>query len=367
MNLKTALYGLVILLMLALAACGNDNGNEPIEEGDDDLNVNAGNNENADADDGNEVAADDGEVYEIRIGHVLGEDYHYTKGAEYFKDLVEERSDGRIEVEVYPGSQLGDEREMMEGMQIGSVEMGVLTTGPLSGFVPEVGLLDLGYLFEDNETAQEVLTGPIGDQINDLMVDVGIRNLGLLDLGFRNVYSDVPVTSLEDLEGMSIRTLETPAHLALFEELGANPTPMGFSELYSALQQGVVDAAENTADAYYDNRHFEVSPEYSETNHVYMSVMYMISEEFYQSLPQDLQDIVTEAVTETVDYHNDLAKEIQDEVYELLEEEGVTIHTIDDLTPFIEAAEPSWYEMAEEIPGGVELLEDLLEQIDNAS
>lgn len=332
----------LLFMLVVLAACGSESSKEA-----------------SSADEGGSESGED--VYKIKIGHVGSDTQHYTTAAEHFKELVEERSEGRIAVEIFPSSQLGDEREIYEGMQMGTVEMGILSSGPAAGFVPEMALLDLGYLYETREIAQEILNGPIGEKLNEKMIDEGIRRLGVIDIGFRHMYGNEAITSVEDFKSTVIRTLETPAHVALFEELGANPTPMGYSELYTALQQGVVDLAENTPDFFYDSGHQEVVTDYSLTSHVYLTIMHLISEDFYQSLPEDLQSIVTEAVEETVDFHNSVIEEQQSEALELLEADGVTIHEIDDLTPFIEEAKKSWAEVAEEIPGGMELLEEILD------
>lgn len=348
---------LLILLILALTlvittACGSasESGGSG-SEGANNASPNSGSSDPEGSDD----------VYTIKIGHVGSDTQHYTTAAKHFKELVEERSEGRIEVEIYPSSQLGDEREIYEGMQMGTVEMGILSSGPAAGFVPEMALLDLGYLYETREIAQEVLNGPIGEKLNEKMIEAGIRRLGVIDIGFRHIYGNSPITSVNDLQGLTIRTLETPAHIALFEELGANPTPMGFSELYTGLQQGVVDLAENTPDFFYDSGHQEVVSDLSLTSHAYLTIMHLISEQFYQNLPEDLQTIVTDAADETITYHNEVIAEQQAEAFNLLEEDGITIHEIDDLTPFIEVAKKSWPGVAEEIPGGMELLEEILE------
>lgn len=342
-NLKSPLFALLGVFILVLVACSSsETDGTPSASGE----SNSGSEE----------------TYTIKIGHVLDENYHYQDGANKFKELVEERSDGRINVEVYANSQLGNERDMLEGMQLGTVEMGIISSGPMAGFVPEFSLLDLGYLFKNNEIAQEVLYGPIGDRLNEQMIDIGIRRLAFIDAGFRNVYASKPVQSVEDLKGLKIRTLETPAHLELFRQLEAAPTPMAYSELYTSLQQGVVDAAENVPEAFFSSRHFEVAKVYSQTEHVYLTMMYLINEKFYSALPEDLQTIVSEAALEASEYHNEVIKQVKAEIYNSLEENGVEVVTVEDRTPFIEAAKKSWKIMAETVPNGEELLNEILEQ-----
>lgn len=352
---KIKLLGILTVLLavvLVVSACGSSSssGGSTSTSGNTSSSSNGGN------------GSDDGKTYTIKIGHVLTEDYHYTDGAKKFKELVEERSNGRITVEIYPNAQLGDEREMLEGLQMGTIEMGIISSGPVAGYVPQMALLDLGYLFESNEIAQKVLNGPVGDELNEKMIEVGFRNLAFLDMPYRSIYASKPIKSVEDLKGLKIRTLETPAQLELFKALGAAPTPMGYSEVYTALQQGVIDAAENVPDALYSSKHYEVAKHYSLTNHFYLIMMYLISEDFYQSLPEDLQQIVSEAAVEAAEYENGLIREILVDVYNKLEAEGVTIHEIDDLSPFIERAKESWKVIASQVEGGEELLQKVLEE-----
>ncbi|MCM3715912.1 TRAP transporter substrate-binding protein [Alkalihalobacillus oceani] len=350
--MKKLVVLLTMMVLFALTACGSGSTDTGAESG------------GAAGETSSEGASSE-ETFTIKIGHVLDENYHYQDGANHFKELVEERSDGRIIVDVHANSTLGNERDMLEGMQMGTVEMGIISSGPMAGFVPEFALLDLGYLFDSSEIAQEVLTGPIGEQLNEKMLDVGIRRLATIDAGFRNIYASKPIQTVEDLQGLKIRTLETPAHLELFQELGAAPTPMAYSELYTGLQQGVVDAAENVPEAFYSSQHFEVSKVYSETQHVYLTMMYLISEDFYNQLPADLQEIVAEAAAEAAEYHNGVIAEVKADIYQSLEESGVEIVQVDDLTPFIEGAKASWVKIAESVPNGDALLADILEATGN--
>lgn len=305
-------------------------------------------------------AGDGGEKYTIKLGHVMDTNHHYQKGAEKFKELVEQKTNGRVQVQIYPNSQLGAERAMLEGMQLGTIEMGIITSGALSNFVPEFAVLDLGYLFKDSKQAQEVLNGPVGQELSEKMAQVGIRNLGFLDAGFRSVYAKKPVRTPDDLKGMKIRTMENPAHIALFKALGANPIPMNYSELYTALQQGTVDGAENVVDVFYKSKHYEVAPVFSETNHVYLVVMYMISEKFFQGLPPDIQQAIQEAAREAIQYENSVFVEHRNEAYNKLKEAGVTVVQIDDVTAFQQKAKQSWREVVKNIPNGQDLLDKIM-------
>ncbi|MEL7564262.1 MAG: TRAP transporter substrate-binding protein [Dehalobacterium sp.] len=300
------------------------------------------------------------EKYTIKIAHVMDENHHYQAGAEKFKELVEAKTNGRAKVDIYPSSQLGAERAILEGMQMGTIEMGIVTSGALSGFVPEFGVLDLGYLFKDNKQAVQVLSGTVGGKLSEKMAEKGIRNLGFIDCGFRSFYGKRPITKPEDFKGIKVRVMENPAHQALFSALGASPVPMAFNELYTGLQQGTVDGAENVIDVYDSTKHYEVAKEFSETNHVYLIVMFMISDKVYQSLPADIQEAIASAAKEAIPYEETVYQKNCDDAVAKLKEAGATINVIPDLTPFQNKAKAGWKAVAEKIPGGEELFNEVL-------
>jgi tripartite ATP-independent transporter DctP family solute receptor len=300
--------------------------------------------------------------FTIKITHVLSAKHHYTAGANKFKEIIEAQSNGRIKVDVYPNAQLGGERAVLEGLQMGSIEMGIITSGALSGFVPEFAILDLGYLFRDNDEAMKILNGPVGKKLSKRMVEVGIRNLGFINFAFRSVYCNKPVTKLTNLEGLKIRTMENPAHQALFRALGASPVPMAWPELYTGLQQGTIDAAENSPDVLWASKQYEVAKQYSLTEHVFNVVMYMISERFHKTLPSDLQQMVASAAKEALEFENGIIKRDIKNALVKLKEAGVVVHEVKNKKPFMDAAKKSWDEMLTKIPNGQEYLKEILKQ-----
>ncbi|WP_338833221.1 Solute-binding protein [Moorella humiferrea] len=302
---------------------------------------------------------DTGKKYTLKITHVMDNNHHYQKGAEKFKELVEKKTNGQVQVQIYPSGQLGAERAILEGMQMGTIEMGIVTSGALSNFVPEFAVLDIGYLFKDNKQAQQVLNGEVGKTLMAKMDQVGIHSLGWLDVGFRSVYAKKAITKPEDLKGLKIRTMENPAHIALFKSLGANPIPVNWNELYTSLQQGVVDAAENVVDVYYNSKQYEVAPYFSETNHVYLVVGFMISKSIWDKLPADIQQAIQESATEAIKYENSVFEQQKTEAYEKLKAAKVTITPITDLAPFQNLAKQSWADVAKKIPNGDALLEQI--------
>jgi len=312
-----------------------------------------------------EATEDSGKTYNIKITHVLDASHHYQAGAMKFKEIVEAGSGGRITVEVFPNSQLGGERVVLEALQLGTIEMGIISSGALSGFIPDFSIFDLGYLFMDNVVAQKVLYGELGNTLSAQMIEKGIRNLGFLDCGFRSVYGRAPVRKPEDLKGIKIRTMENPAHQALFRALGASPVPMAWPELYTGLQQGTVDAAENVVDVLYSSKQYEVAKHYSLTNHVYQVTMFMVSERFFQQLPANFQELVTRAAEEAIAYENQVFLTDREKALSSLKAAGVQIYTLPNLGPFQEMAKKSWGDLVKTLPNGQKNLEIILREIGN--
>lgn len=332
-----SLIVIVLLLSLALVGCGGGGGDTQ-----------------ADADnEGKET------TYKIRLSHVLPES-HATHIAlrDAFKKYVEEKSEGRITVELYPNAQLGGDRQAIESVQLGTHEMTCPAAAPLSGFEPKFQVFDLPFLFKSREAAYKALDGELGNKLNEMLVGSGLKNLAYPQNGFRHVSNNRgPIEKPEDLKGLKIRTMENPVHMATFKALGANPTPISFGELYTALQQGTVDAQENPPAIVATSKFYEVQKYYSLTGHVYAAACLLINEDFFASLPEDLQKIVEEGALNFKDEQRRLLNEQDAELLAKLEEEGMEIN---ELTPeqkekFIEATK-SVYDEFKDVIG-----EDLIE------
>lgn len=217
-------------------------------------------------------------------------------GFELFKKMTEENSKGEIQVQLYPAGQLGDARTIVEGVQMGTIEVGDVENGPMGRFVPEAMLWDLPFIFRDIEHVHAVLDGPIGKEVQDKFLKLGIRHLGFNDGGFRNfTNSKRPIKTVADLAGMKIRVMESEVMIATINGFGASAIPMAFGELYSALQQGVVDGQENPMNLIESQRFYEVQKYLSQTEHFYYPRQFIISEKFYQKLSPEHQKIVAEA------------------------------------------------------------------------
>lgn len=235
--------------------------------------------------------------YTIKVAYI-GSDSHPTMKAmkEVFAKEVEEGSKGKIKVELYPNGQLGGDREISEAVQMGTIQMAIPSSSPLAGFDKRIQALDLPYLFTSKKAAFEATDGILGEKINSYFAAKGILILGYQENGFRHVTNNrKPVKSPADLKGLKIRTMENPMHLAFFKALGANPTPMSWGELYTALQQGTVDAQENPYAMIDDGKFYEVQKYVSETGHVFSYEVLIANKKFIDGLPADLNKLVIKA------------------------------------------------------------------------
>src|SRR5699024_6302014 len=271
---------------------------------------------------------------------------------------VEKESDGKITVEIHTDGQLGDDNELIEGMGIGSIDMGMIGVEPMTTLSPKLMATNLPFLFDDRETAYRVLDGELGEEmVENLPDEQNIRALGYFENGFRDITnSKGAIKKPQDLEGLDIRTPESSISLSIFESLGANPTPMDFGELYSALDQGVVDGQENPL-ALTDSSNFsEVQDYVSLTEHIYSPMILTISEEVWDDMPSDLQETVEDAADKAKEYEREESKNQEEEIIENLEEE-IEVNEVDK-EPFIEGTEKVYDELKSDIG------EDYLEKIE---
>ncbi len=220
---------------------------------------------------------------------------------EIFAKEVESRTEGRVVVEVFPASALGDEREVIELVVLGAVHAACPANAPLATFVPELLVLDLPFLFEDRAHLYRVLDGAALEALGPPLLQRGMRLLGFFDIGLRHVMTrNAPVGSGADLEGLKIRTMENPLHLAAFRAFGANPLPMAYGELYSALEQGVIDGAEAAAANYFHRRFHEVAPYWAEIGWMHLVAPFVMNESFFASLAEPERRAVLEAAAAAI-------------------------------------------------------------------
>ena len=280
---------------------------------------------------------------QITIGHTVAADSHYGIGAQAFLNTLAEVSGGAWSGTQAPAGQLGGERDMIEGLQIGSVDMVITSTGPLGNFVPEVFALDLPFLFRDYDHARAVLDGEIGQELLDRMRDADLVGLAWTENGFRHVTnSQRPIRTPEDLDGLKLRTMENRVHMEAFQNMGAAPTPMAFPELFSALQQGVVDGQENPIVVITASNFWEVQNHVSMTGHVYSPAIILVSPILWDGLSEEEQGWFQEAAAASVEATRSEVLRLEEEGIALMEERGMEVITEIDRAPFQALAEAAY-------------------------
>lgn len=287
----------------------------------------------------------------IRLAYDVAESHPSHKATvEKFKAMLEQGSGGNITVELYPNSQLGSLSENMESMRIGDLEMAYLNDGTISASVPEFSVVGLPYLWSSIDAAHEALDGDFGDYLSQkLLDDCNIINLGYGDVGFRNITnSKHEVKTPDDLKGLKIRTMTNPLHVEYFTALGSIPTPMSFSELFTALQQKTVDGQENPTALIYNNAIYEVQSYMTITEHVWTSCPMCIAADFFNNLPSDYQKLIQEAAAATISYQRELITQQNADLASKIEDAGVKVTTLtdDEKEAFKKIAEDTVYKTA---------------------
>ena len=243
----------------------------------------------------------------IKVGHGANEQYHMHRALLKFEELVEERSGGDFDVQIFPSSQMGPDREMIEGVQTGVLEMAVSPSSFFAGWDPAFAVIELPYMYPSKEVALDVLNGDAGDEMLARLENQGLVGLGWMENGLRHITNNVrPIKTPEDLQGIKLRTMKVPAHVDTFKALGANPTPMNFGEVYSALQQGVIDGQENPVALIDSQRFYEVQKHVSLTGHVFTVYIPVVGEWFWSGLTEDQQSLLREAMTDAAAYQQEL-------------------------------------------------------------
>ena len=293
---------------------------------------------------------------EIEVGHSTTLDSHYGMGMTRFGEVLEELSGGEMTLIQHPAAALGGEREMIEAVQIGALDMVITSTGPLPNFVPETQVLDLPFLFRDYDHARGVLDGELGQEMLAKIDEAGFKALAWTENGFRHITnSQRPIKTPEDLAGLKIRTMENPIHLKAFEALGAAPTPMSFAELFTALQQGVVDAQENPIVVISVSNFSEVQDHLTLSGHLYSPAIILMSQSFWDGLTEEQQGWVMQAAKESVEVTRNRVTELEETGVDKLREQGMEVVTEIDREAFEAAVQPAYEQYTSQF--GDELIE----------
>ncbi len=324
-----------LFLMLVLAACG-------------------GTNDSPDTD-GSEGGSSDADTVTLRLAENQPEDYPTTIGAKEFARLVEEKTDGRYKIEVYAGGQLGDERSVIEQVQLGTIDLTRVNGIPLTEFSDEIGVLSMPYLFESDEQKWEVLNGDIGEELLATFEDSNMFGLAYYDSGERSFYnSKHPIKEPGDLNGLQIRVQQSEMAIDIVEALGASATPMEYGEVYSALQTGMIDGGENNFPSYYTSNHYQVAEYFTMDGYQGSPEILLSSTKLWNDLSEDDKKAFKEAALESVPVQREAWAELVEEAKEEVEAAGSELVEIDDITPWREAVQPVYDKYGEQYQEWIE-------------
>ncbi|MEJ2803183.1 TRAP transporter substrate-binding protein [Comamonadaceae bacterium PP-2] len=265
----------------------------------------------------------------IRFGHLNNTDHPISFGVKKFAEIISAKSGGKIKVQEYPANQLGSELQQQSALQGGVQQMSLPATTSLAGIVKEFGLIDFPFAVSNFEQADALLDGPFGKALLEKLPEKGLVALGYWDLGFRNVTnSKHPVNKPEDLQGLKIRVIPNPVFLETFKAFNANPVPLSFSELYSALETKAVDGQENPFAVILSNKFYEVQKYVSATNHVYAANIVLVSKKFWDQLTPEEQKWMNEAADESRIYQRKLSREAAAKAVGELQAKGATFNLV---------------------------------------
>lgn len=284
------------------------------------------------------------DVVNLKMGHGLDTSHPVHKAMLFMAKKAAEKSEGKLTIDVYPSEQLGNEKEMLEQLQMGSVAMTKVSSSVLESFVDEMRVFALPYLFRDDSHKWKVFNGPIGKQLLAAGESKGLKGLVYYDAGARSFYTvDRPIKHPDDLDGLKIRTQQSPMAMKLIKSLGGSATPISWGELYTSLQQGVVDGAENNPPSLFTARHYEVCKHYSLDQHTMVPDVVLISTAVWKKLKPELQDILMESATESVPYQIELWNAFVEECMNEMTQQGLQVYKPDKAS-FKARAKTIWQE-----------------------
>ncbi|KUG22821.1 trap-type c4-dicarboxylate transport system, periplasmic component [hydrocarbon metagenome] len=263
----------------------------------------------------------------LKLATVTAMDHTYNQGAVRYAELVKERSNGRIEISIHPNGQIASgERELLEAIPKGTVDLYVGSTGPVGGFSPSMGILDLPFIFRDYAHVDKVLDGPIGRQLLDDLDKANLKGLAFWENGFRNLTNSKRIIKLPaDAKGLKIRTMENKVHIAAWKAIGVIPVPLSFGVLYGDLQKKTIDGEENPVDVIYSTKFYEVQKYLSLTQHVYSPALIIISPKVWQALSKEDQAMMLKAAQEVAPYQRKLGRDSEEKHIAELAAKGMTV------------------------------------------
>ncbi len=266
----------------------------------------------------------------FRVNHTLDPSSHYQQGLLYLDKLLKERTNGELSLDIYHSSQLGSERDAIEGVTMGTLEMTLVSSAPLANFTKQFMVFDLPFIISDRDKAYKWMDGPQGQAILDSLSKQNMIGLSIWENGFRMLTnSKLPVKKPADAKGLKIRLMENPVHLATFKTLGAYPTPMPFGELFTALQQKTVDGQENPLVIIYTSKFYEVNKYVTLSGHFYAPAILLINKQVWEGLSPEHREIMTKSIAEARDWERNFSKEGEAKLVEDLKKGGAEIIEVD--------------------------------------
>lgn len=290
--------------------------------------------------------------YKLKIGTTGNDTHPSTLALQDVKKMIETKTNGEVEVQLFLNSSLGADRQLAEGMQLGTIEGGIIGSTIMATFEQRFNAFELPFLFKNEKSAFKAIDGTLGNFLKDAALKQGFRIMGYGVNGYRNITNNrSPIHKPEDLKGLKIRCMENPVHVATFKLMGASPTPMSFSELYTALSQKTIDAEENPINIVYTSKFYEVQKYYSLTGHLYAVVPLVISEKWYQSLPSADQKIILEAGKLYAKNERKYNAEQENSMLKDMEKKGMKINKLTDAEKeaFIKITRPIYKQFEDKI------------------
>ncbi|MFD1020189.1 TRAP transporter substrate-binding protein DctP [Thalassobacillus hwangdonensis] len=318
------LFVISILLIGIIAGCSSEN------EG------NASNGEN--------------ESVTIKVGHIAPDEHSYTKGLKQFADAVEKETDGQVTFEIFGGGQLGGEREVVEQVQLGTLDMTLVTAGPLGNFVDKFSVLEMPFLFRDIDHVYKTLDGEIGEELTGLIDEQGFKTLGLWENGFRHLTTkEQVIKSPADTEGLKLRTVENDIYVNTYQSIGADATPIAFPEVYTSLQQGVVDGMDVSYGVMHSTKMYEVQDHLSEVGIYYAAAPLIMNQAKFDSLPEDVKKVLIEKGKEFTEVQRKINQDMEADQKKDLKDKGIKIVEKEDIDieAFEKAVQPVYKENAD--------------------
>lgn len=271
----------------------------------------------------------------LRLGHILNETSLYQVSAQRFADALAKNSGGRLKVDIFPNGQLGFERDLIEGMRLGTIDAAVVTNAPISGFEPRMMVLDLPFIFKSREGAFKVMDGDVGKKLFGYLEAQNLKGLAYFDAGWRMVVSTKkPLARPEDYPGTRFRVMENPLYVSTFKSLGVNATPMNWGEVYSGLRQGTIDSLDLPVYVIYQAKIYEVAKYMAATEHMFTPVVLMMSNAKFKSLPADLQAVVTRTALEVTPVQRQISADMTQDFLAKLREQKMEIVPVPDKKAF---------------------------------